>query len=218
MRRSSTIDQLLLLQHLVEISAVNLLLNLVVPLTLLNVRDLSVQALIPALILANFNDGMFPVPSIQFVDQRRDEVRVFEGLLDGRQMRARSLAFPRIRLSIGRNAITVGPTCVVYLIAGFFLQEPQEKVAQGIATKPARLVVARALDLRVGLQQLGYLAKHIAANSIYRQVLEQQKGLERCVGGDSGRHPPITRWSRPVDCWGKVAVEVRRQTCGWRSC
>jgi hypothetical protein len=106
----SPIDHLLLLQHLVELSAIHLLLELLIPSPLLNLLDILVQTLVSALIFAYFDDSMLPVPCIQLVDQLRDQMRVVEGLLYGGQMRAWSLAFPRIRLTIGLNSITIGPT------------------------------------------------------------------------------------------------------------
>lgn len=141
--------------------------------TLLNVLDIAVQKLVPAFIFAYLDNCMLPVPCVQLVNQLWDEVRVVEGLLYRRLMWAWSLAFPRIRLTIGLNSIAVGPTRVIYFTPGFVLQQPQEEVTQGVAAEPSRLVVAGALDLGIILQEFGYFAERIVVNSINRQILEQ---------------------------------------------
>jgi len=100
------------------------------------------QTLIAPFILAYLDDGMFSVLRIQLVDQLRDEVRVFEGFLYGRQMRTGSLAFSRIRLSIDMLAIIVSTTRAVYFIPRLLFQKAQKKVAKRIATESPRLVVS----------------------------------------------------------------------------
>lgn len=99
---------------------------------------------------------------------------VFEGLLHGWQVRTGSLAFPRIRLSIGVLPIIVSATRAVYFIPCLIFQKALEEVAKRVATKPPRLVVPRPLDLRIILQDVRYSGKNITGDAVDRQILEQK--------------------------------------------
>ena len=117
---NSAVGKLFLFEDFIEFAAINLLLNSLVPLTLLDGLHVAIQALVPALVFAYFNDCVFSISCIQLIDQLRDEVLVFERFLYGGQMWAGSLALSRVCLRVGVKAVAIGASAAVDLISSFF--------------------------------------------------------------------------------------------------
>jgi hypothetical protein len=131
-----------------------LLLQPRIPLAGFDVCIFLLQVLVAALVLPDFDDGMLPIPGIQFLDQMRHEALVVEGLLGGGQARASRLALLGGRLHIPILPVMLAAGRGMSLTAGLVLQEAREEVAQGVGGQTGGIEGVCIADLVVVPEQV----------------------------------------------------------------
>jgi hypothetical protein len=161
-------------------------LQLLVPLSTLDARQLALQLLISLLLGPDLLRDFVAVRSVQLVHELWDEVLVLQRFLDRGQRWTGLLPLPRVR------AISMRLVAGVALLVLDFPPQPLKiKVAQGIRTETAALEVPVASNIGVLLQQVRDAAEDGGAHAIGMETLEEQERLESGVGRAASIHPPV---------------------------
>lgn len=127
-----------------------------IPFASLDVGDIAGQRLVSALVLSKLSHNHLTEACVQTRDKLRDQVRVLRCLVDGRQGRARSLAFPGHRGGIavcGHMVVLVKLPLEVSL--DLLLHQREVQFSQRVRTEPAAFVCRIIANQRSRLQLIG---------------------------------------------------------------